>query len=668
VEIFGNATLLNGAFLITMFAIIFILATPGRYGSFYTLLAVLYTSLSTSWISIHALLYHPVDLTLKFGNFADEVLLRIDGLSAWFILIINFTVVTGFFYGKGYLKKYGQSGARLSMHWILFLFFHLSMILVCMIQNGFAFLVVWEIMSLSSMLLVLFDHENIKTFKAAINYFVQMHIGVTFLTIGFIWVYHQTGSFSFESIHHFFESNRNLWLFLLFFAGFGIKAGFIPFHSWLPHAHPAAPAHISGIMSGVIVKLGIYGILRMISFLTDDFLLIGEIILTLSILSGLYGILNAAVHRDFKRMLAYCTIENIGIIGIGIGIGMIGIGNNSPIMYYLGFGGALLHVLNHSLFKSLLFYSAGSIYQQCHTQNMESLGGLIKYMPKTGILFLIGALAIGGLPPFNGFVSEFLIYNGLMAGIHTGNISQIILFVLILAGLSIIGGLSVLTFSKAFGTIFLGQPRSALSHQPQEVSMLMLLPQYLIVLVMLSIAFVPQVFINTVGIILQSMHPMISVPGSFTGFADTTAHINLYFILLTIIVASIWLLRKTVMNKRVIQTDSTWGCGYTAPNSRQQYTGKSFSKPLSKIFNVILIERKQFEELEKGEIFPATKSYVSHYQEFIEKQLINPITEWLILSTNYFSFIQNGRIQSYVLYGIVFILAMVLLSIFNVVA
>jgi formate hydrogenlyase subunit 3/multisubunit Na+/H+ antiporter MnhD subunit len=667
VEIFGHAALLNGAILITMLAFVLILTTPGRYGSFYTLLAILYTSLSTSWISVQALLYHPVELTIKFGSFANEVLLRIDGLSAWFILIINFTVITGFIYGKGYLKIYGQSGNRLTLHWILFLFFHLSMILVCMIQNGFAFLVVWEIMSLSSMLLVLFDHENVKTFKAAINYLVQMHIGVTFLTIGFIWVYHQTGSFSFESIRHVFESNRNMWLFLLFFAGFGIKAGFIPFHSWLPHAHPAAPAHISGIMSGVIVKLGIYGILRMISLLSNDFLMLGEIILTLSIITGLYGILNAAVHRDFKRMLAYCTIENIGIIGIGIGIGLIGIGNNSPIMYYLGFGGALLHVLNHSLFKSLLFYSAGSIYQQTHTQNMESLGGLIKYMPKTGILFLIGALSIGGLPPFNGFLSEFLIYNGLMAGIHTSSISQIILFVLTLAGMSIIGGLSVLTFSKAFGTIFLGQPRSTLAHKPQEVSLLMLLPQYLIVLVMLSIAFIPHVYINTVGIILQSIHPMLSVPGTFAGFADTTAHINIYFILLIIIVASIWFLRKSVMRKRVVRTDSTWGCGYTAPNTRQQYTGKSFSKPLSKIFNVVLIERKQFEELEKGEIFPLKKSYISHYQEYIENRLIFPITEWLILSTNYFSFIQNGRIQSYVLYGIVFILAMVLLSLFNVV-
>jgi formate hydrogenlyase subunit 3/multisubunit Na+/H+ antiporter MnhD subunit len=523
-------------------------------------------------------------------------------------------------------------------------------------------------MSLSSMMLVLFDHENPKTYKAALNYFVQMHIGVTFLTIGFIWVYQQTGSFSFEAFHSFFMVNRNLWLFLLFFTGFGIKAGFIPFHSWLPHAHPAAPAHISGVMSGVIVKLGIYGILRIITFVKSDFLLMGEIVLTISVLSGLYGILNAAVHRDFKRMLAYCTIENIGIIGIGIGIGLMGIGNQSSLMFYLGFGGALLHVLNHSLFKSLLFYSAGSIYQQTHTQNMENLGGLIKSMPKTAVIFLIGALSIGGLPPFNGFVSEFLIYTGLIEGVHSNNISQIILFVLSIAGLSIIGGLSVLTFTKAFGTIFLGQPRTTLTHKPQEVSALMLIPQYIIVIAMLSVAFLPQFYMHIIGKMLVLINPVHPDTFRFSSITETMANISLYSLILTGIIASVWILRSLVQKSRSERTDVTWGCGYVAPNSRLQYTAKSFSKPLGKLFNFLLIEKKQFEELGQGDIFPDKKAYISHYQDFFERNFINPITQRMVLSANYFSFIQNGRIQSYVWYGIVFILAMLILSFFKLIS
>jgi formate hydrogenlyase subunit 3/multisubunit Na+/H+ antiporter MnhD subunit len=668
VEFFCDAAIFNGIILFTLLAFFLILAVPQRFGFLITLLAIIYNSISTSLIAIQALIYQPVELTIRFGNFAGDVMLKIDGLSAWFILIINFTVLTGFFYGLGYLKNYALSKSKISLHWILFLFFHLSMLFVCMIQNGFAFLVVWEIMSLTSMMLVFFDHENPKTFKAALNYFVQMHIGVTLLTIGFIWIYHQTGSFSFDALHTYFLSNQNLWLFLLFFAGFGIKAGFIPFHSWLPHAHPAAPAHISGIMSGVIVKLGIYGILRMITFLKSDFLLLGEIVLTLSILSGLYGILNAAVHRDFKRMLAYCTIENIGIIGIGIGIGLMGIGNNAPLMYYLGFGGALLHVLNHSLFKSLLFYAAGSIYQQSHTQNMENLGGLIKSMPKTAVIFLVGALAIGGLPPFNGFVSEFLIYNGLIEGVHTNSISQIILLVLSLAGLSFIGGLSVLTFTKAFGTIFLGQPRTPLPHKPQEVSPLMLIPQYLIIGVMLSVAFLPQVYMKIIGNMLSLINPMQPDANIVNGIVKTTAGISIYSLLLTGIIAAIWMIRSLVLRNRTERIDATWGCGYVASNSRLQYTGKSFSKPMGKIFNSLLIEKKQFEELNQGEIFPVKKSYVSHYHDFFEYNFIKPITDRMIYSANYFSFVQNGRIQSYVLYGIVFILAMFILAIFNLIA
>ena len=652
----------------TLTALLLILSMPKRFGFLITMLTVVFTSFSTSWMALNALLYQPVELTILFGSYTGEVLLKIDGLSAWFILIINFTVLTGFFYGAGYLKSYSLTKARISLHWIMFMLFHLSMIFVCMVQHGFAFLVVWEIMSLTSMMLVLFDHENTKTFKAALNYFVQMHVGVTLLTIGFIWAYHQTGSYSFDALHSYFLSNRNIWLFLIFFIGFGIKAGFIPFHSWLPHAHPAAPAHISGVMSGVIVKLGIYGIIRMITFLKSDFLILGEIILSISVLSGLYGILNAAVHRDFKKMLAYCTIENIGIIGVGIGIGLMGIANHSTMMFYLGFGGALLHVLNHSLFKSLLFYTAGSIYQQSHTQNMENLGGLIKFMPKTAVLFLIGALAIGGLPPFNGFVSEFLIYNGLIDGVHTTSISQIILFVLSLAGLSIIGGLSVLTFTKAFGTIFLGQPRTQLHHQPKEVSNLMLVPQYIIIGVMLSVAFLPQVYMKIIGNMLVLINPIHPDTALLNGIADTTAHISLYSLLLTGIIAAIWVGRSIVMKSREERIDATWGCGYVAPNSHQQYTAKSFSKPLGKIFNTLLIETKQFKELKKGEIFPVKKTYVSHYQDFSERNVINPVCEFLVSSANYFSFVQNGRIQSYVLYGIVFILAMLFLSLFNILA
>jgi len=660
--------LLNISWVVTIAAFVFLFIIPSKFKPHLAASTVIANAAITSILAYRVLTGAPIELFFQGNSLFGDIPVRIDGLSAWFILIINFTSITGIIYGIGYLKTEENSPPKLAFHWILYLLFHLSMLWVCMVQHGLFFLVVWEIMSLSSMLMVIFDHDNAETLKAGIHYLVLMHLSVVFLTIGFVWLYFQTGSFDFNAFANYFGSYSNIGLFLLFFIGFGIKAGFIPLHGGLLAGDPAAPSHISGVMSGVIVKLGIYGIFRIITFLNSDYIILGEIILSLSVLTGIYGILNASVHRDFKRMLAYCTIENIGIIGIGIGIGLIGIGNGSPVMYYLGFGGALLHVLNHSLFKSLLFYSAGSVYQQCHTRDMEQLGGLIKSMPKTAAIFLVGAVAIGGLPPFNGFVSEFIIYIGLIEGIHSNNLSQILLFVLSLAGLSVIGGLSVLTFTKTFGVIFLGQPRTALHHKPREVSKLMLVPQYIIIVLMLSVAFIPHFYMQIIGNALMQMSPLFADMNTIVEYANTIQGISLYSLLLIGIAATVWILRSIVMKQRIQRTTATWGCGYVAPNSHQQYTGKSFSKPLGKILNFLLIERKHFEELNPGEIFPEKRSYVSHYHDFFERNLIDPLISRLNYSANYFSFIQNGRVQSYVIYGIVFILAMFILTVFNIVS
>jgi len=658
------------SWVVTLVAFVAIFIAPSKYKGYIAAFSVVVTALLTSGLAILALSSGAIDFSVNLGSFfLEDIPARIDGLSAWFILIINFTCITGVFYGIGYLREYANAAPKLTLHWILFGLFHLSMVWVCMLQNGFAFLIAWEVMSLSSMMLVIFDYHNPKTLKAGMNYLVQMHISVVLLTVGFIWVYAQTGSLDFDAFHTFFGSNSNIWLFVIFFLGFGLKAGFIPLHSWLPHAHPAAPSHVSGVMSGVIVKLGIYGIFRVISYLSADYLLLGELVITISVLTGLYGILNAAVHRDFKRMLAYCTIENIGIIGIGIGIGLIGLGSNNPILYFLGFGGALLHVLNHSLFKSLLFYSAGSVYQQTHTRDMEKLGGLIKVMPKTAATFLIGAIAIGGIPPFNGFVSEFLIYNGLIDGLGSGSLSLICLFVFSFAGLSIIGGLSVLTFTKTFGTIFLGSPRQHLHHEPHEVSSLMLIPQYVIIAVMLSVAFIPQLYLGVVGHLLSGFSR--AAVGfdlvEFNAYSVTISQISLYFAGFVAIIGLFLGIRWFASKRKPQRHDATWGCAYVLPNTRMQYSGKSFSKPLGKTFNSLLLERKKYEELKAGEIFPVTRNYTSYYHDFFEGRFINTITHRLIYAANYFRFIQNGRTQTYVLYGIVFVVAIFILTVLNII-
>lgn len=653
--------------IVLLSGIISIPFVPVRIKPIISITAVSLVAILTGYIAVSGFTGSGIEYTVNGGSFFGDIPLRIDPLASWFILIVNFTSVTGVLYGAGYLKSSPVQPSVISFHWMLYIAFQSSMVLVCIVQHSIAFIAAWEIMSLSSLFLVLFDYTNPKVLKAGINYLVQMHISVILLTVAFIWVYFKTGTFDFRGIGEYFGSEVNIWLFLVFFAGFGLKSGFLSMHTWLPQAHPAAPSHISGVMSGVIVKMGIYGIFRIITCLKADYLIIGEIILTLSLLTGIFGIANAAVHRDFKKMLAYCTIENIGIIGIGIGLGLIGISSGQTLLSFLGFGGALLHVLNHSLFKSLLFFSAGSVYRQTHTRDMDKLGGLIKKMPHSAAFFLIGSVAIGGIPPLNGFISEFMIYCGILKGIDSAGISQITLMILTFAGLSVIGGISILTFTKTFGTVFLGSPRQKLKHEPKEVSFLMLLPQYLIVAVMLFIAFIPGYFISILGTILGSsvLQDVRFEMASLSGYTGIMKNIGLSSVLFILIVGFIFILRKALVRDKTEEYSSTWGCGYTAPNPAMQYTGKSFSKSFGKLLSFMIIEKKGYDEITRDETFPESRKYRSFYLDIIENKIVDPVVLVLTRFINLFQFIQNGRIQAYVIYGIVFILAIFLGTILN---
>ncbi|OIQ90738.1 hydrogenase-4 component B [mine drainage metagenome] len=664
-----NSLFIGLIFLLPLAGMITILVLPHSLRAKANFIMVLLMAALSSVPAIEALTGNAFDILCWQSSVFGNISIHIDSLAAWFILIINLTCINGTFYGIGYMKKYDDQTANLSMHWMLFLLFQSSMLWVCILQNGLAFLIAWELMSISSFMLVIFDHQNKRTLGAGINYLVQMHIGVLFLAAAFIWVYFSEGTFEFSAIEKFFAHHSNLWLFLLFFIGFGIKAGFIPLHSWLPQAHPAAPSHISGVMSGVIVKIGIYGIFRIIFLLKQDYTFIGEIIISISLLTGLFGILNAAVHRDFKRMLAYCTIENIGIIGIGIGLGLMGMGNGNKVMIVLGFTGALLHTLNHSLFKSLLFFTAGSVYQQTHTRDMEKLGGLIKTMPQTAFLFLIAAMAIGGLPPFNGFVSEFILYSGILHGIKSVGIIYITLMLFTLAGLALIGGISMLAFTKNFATIFLGNPRTQLHQEPKEVALGMRLPQYFILLIMISIGLFPQFYVLAANEIVTRSFSLPSSDGMTisASLLESIAAIGKYAMLFIMIPVVIYFIRKSITAKHRVTINSTWGCGYVAPASNMQYTGKSFSKSLGKLLNFILLEKKKYKEISVNDIFPSTRKHSSHYKDFFVIKIFDKVIDRLVFSMNYFQFIQNGKIQMYILYGIFFIVLVFIGTIFNVI-
>ena len=353
----------------------------------------------------------PISKELVFAFPIRKVNIVIDPLSAIFILLFSVVSLLAVIYTVGYIKPYHNNEKPIGSHYFFLTLLILSMILVVTIQNALAFLIVWEIMSISSFFLVIFENEKKETVMAGINYLIAMHIGVAFIMAGFIFLsIHTSNSLDFKVFKEYLENSRetaNL-IFILFFIGFGIKAGFIPLHTWLPKAHPASPSNVSGLMSGIMIKTGIYGILRILFLTGTPSLWMSYLILWISIFTALFGIMFAITQSDYKKLLAYSSIENIGLIGIGISIGMLGMAYKNNIMAVLGFSGAILHIVNHAFFKSLLFYSSGAVYQTTHSRNIEELGGLIKKMKYTSFFFLIASLSICALPPFNGFVSEFL--------------------------------------------------------------------------------------------------------------------------------------------------------------------------------------------------------------------------------------------------------------------
>lgn len=617
-------------------------------------------ALISGYLAVESLLGEAISYRLPGSLITGEIPVRIDALSGWFLLIINLVFVTGAFYGLFYMKAYREQKNNLTLHSISFLFQHASLVSVCVIQNSLVFLIVWEILALTSFLLIIFEHEHISTLKAGINYLIQAHFSIIFLMIGFIWVASKTGSYDFQAIAAFSASQpatASFMLFIFFFIGFAIKAGFVPFHTWLPYAHPAAPSHVSGMMSGVIIKIGIFGILRMLLVIKTDFISIGYLILIVSLISGLYGVMLAIVQHNLKKLLAYHSIENIGIIGIGIGIGCIGIGTGNTVLATLGYAGALLHTLNHSLFKSLLFYTAGNVYQATHTMDIEKLGGLIKKMPQTAALFLIAAIAISGIPPFNGFISEFIIYTGLYNWLSDATLVSLLAAIFSTAGLAMIGGLAMLCFTKAFGVVFLGTARCELPQSCREVPFIQLVPMYLLAVFIVLIGLFPIAFINVLGKPVS----LFTGIGSFTpdiipvNAFGAMQSISWASWLLILLVTGIFAIRKFALRHRKIESGPTWGCGYSASTPKIQYTASSFIRTYTKLFAPFLMIGKHEDQIQG--IFPAEAKYNTHPYDKLEKWLIDEPLKANKSFMGRFTFLHNGKLQVYILYGVLFILA-----------
>ncbi len=597
---------------------------------------------------------YPVIKTINAGGVFGKINFVIDSLSAFFILIILMMGFLALIYSKGYLKPYIQKGKSVVSHYIFFFMLILSMLGVVTCQNALFFLVIWEIMSLSSFFLVIFENEEKEVLKAGVKYLIFMHISVLFLIIPFAILSIKAGSYDFNAFAPILKENTGLAniIFMLFFTGFGIKAGFVPLHNWLPDAHPIAPSHISAIMSGVMIKTGIYGILRILSLIGTPSKFIAYFVLIISVISAIYGILYALIQSDIKKMLAYSSIENIGIIGIGIGVGMLGLMHGQPIVAFLGFIGAIFHILNHSIFKNLLFFGAGAVYLKNHTKNMELLGGLIKKMPATGALFLIGAAAICALPPFNGFIGEFLIYFGILKGLSISSFFNFLILIFAISGLAFVGTMALICFTKAFSITFLGHSRSEKAESIQnDVSKTMTIPMGILAVLALLIGLFPEVMFEILIMPVETLMDLSAITGveEFIGILQIIALSA--FMVFSIILLLEYLIKFS--NKKVEKT-STWGCGYHKELKRAQYTASSYAGPFLSMLKPLF--KKVYDVERPKKLFPKSAHFSLKIEDIEEAYVINPLLkfdEWFLSK---FEKLQNGNLQDYLKYGLVFLI------------
>lgn len=590
--------------------------------------------------------------SIPFGSFS----LALDALGFVFLAPILVLCALSALYGFEYLKHY-YGRKNIGSAWFFYNILVASMITVVLARNAMLFLLAWEMMSVSSFFLVLFEGEKKEVARAGLIYLIATHIGTLFLLVMFILLGQESGSFNFADWKITSSGFMPSAIFLCAVIGFGTKAGFMPMHIWLPEAHPAAPSHVSAVMSGVMIKTGIYGIVRILTFLGVPLAWWGDLLIVIGITSGALGVLFALAQHDFKRLLAYSSIENIGIITLGIGLGILGMSFNNPVLAVIGFTGGLLHVINHAFFKGLLFLGAGAVLHETGTREIDVLGGLLKKMPVTGFCFLIGSAAICGIPPLNGFISEFLIYFASFKGILT-SLPVTIMSLGAVVSLALIGSLAVACFTKAFGIIFLGEARSAHCEKAREPKIFMRGPMLVLaglcVLIGLQAPFVVGTFKRAV--FDTTRLPVNVIDAALAGTVSPLSYIVIAATLFYFIFLFLFIVRRGLLHKREIRQVVTWDCGYARPESRMQYTASSFAQPIVDFFKGILRTHKSVHKIK--EYFPADFSYQTKTADLFGETIFRPAVDMVHRLAEKLTFIQHGQLQIYILYILATLIAL----------
>ena len=654
--------------LAAVLAIALIFIVPKRAKVWVATALISMAAIGAIALSAQTLLCGDVELASFTTSLFGKEHISVDGISALFLSIIAIASVATVLYSRGYVGGYLErySSTHISLHYTALLLLVVSMMLVVVTSGGFSFLFSWELMTIASFILILFEAERQEVRRAALNYLVMMHIGFMFLVAGFVMLYNVTDSANFAAVECYFKVAAPLPLFMMLFIGFGMKAGLFPMHIWLPEAHPAAPSHVSAIMSGVMIKTGVYGILRLMQAIDNNIDLlynIGLIVLLAGIITGIWGVIFAAMQNDVKRLLAYSSIENIGVILIGLGVAAVGHAAGSNLIGMCGMCGALLHIVNHSLFKTMLFFSAGNIYSRMHTTAMNQMGGLAKHMPVTAILMLFATVAICALPPLNGFVSELLIYIGMFNGVSDGH--EVLYAVGGIIALSLIGGVVVLAFTKLYGIVFLGSPRSHHVAECTEVDNQRIAAMAIPAALILFVGLLPQLAIRPIALVAEAVTGADSSI-AVNQFTPMLTSLSCVGIILILVIALLFVMKYRAQLKRKIESGPTWGCGFTAPNTRMQYTGESFSEGLENVGRPLMKDMVDGRSVDKGEIFPSEHNYKVVHKDKVDS-LLGQL--WVKMMHNINGFVmrlRTGRVNNYITFALAFLFVVLILTMFGV--
>ncbi len=586
------------------------------------------------------------DWRSSFPVGGETLHLRLDGLSAFFLALLSLVGGAASVYSREYWADSAHPGsARIGRAWWTALLTSLGLVLIA--GNGLHFLIGWEVFSLSAYFLITLDRQRREVRAAGWLYLVASHASVLALFAFFTLLAARTGSWEIGPMRGHAELAPLFWLALF---GFGLKAGLFPLHVWLPSAHASAPSHVSAMLSGVTLKMGVYGLIRFSGWLPMP-VGAGWMVATLGVVSAVLGVAFALGQHDLKRLLAYHSVENIGIILIGLGFALVAMEQGNPVWGRLALVGGLLHVWNHGLFKALLFFGAGSVLHSTGTREMSRLGGLWRVMPWTAGLFGIGAMAICGLPPLNGFVSEWLVYLGLFdATLSHGPSAWAAIPAAILLGVT--GALALACFVKVCSVVFLGAPRSAAAEQAHECGPAMRIGMLILAAACVAIGLAPVFFWPAIARAAGDWRPVWigdEVPAPLYALGSVN--------LALAAVASLavwWLWRRTRRNG--LKRAPTWDCGYLAPTAKMQYTAGSFGATLTEWFAFIL--RPQRHDHRPDVPFPRAADFSEHTPETVLERVVEPAGRFVMQISTAARRLQHGRVQSYLFYLLIGIAAL----------